>query len=142
MLRAWSKKGIAMTSSIRSASIGFLACFLALAAVSTAHAHNNLTGSWVARLPGGAVSSYTFGPGVVHADDSIHGRFQHTFVDDRGVQHTVQGGYILVPTIANRGRLTLRFDDGLIVKDVEHGGANFLQLRHVGLNRNITYFRQ
>jgi hypothetical protein len=131
-----------MTTAIRSAAAGFLACVLCLAAVSTAHAHNPLVGNWAARLPGGAVSYYTFQVGAVHPDDSIQGRFQHTFMDDRGVQHTLHGTYVLVTTIGNRGRLTLLFDDGLKVKDVEHGGNNVLQLRHVGMNRNITYFRQ
>jgi len=63
-------------------------------------------------------------------------------VDDHGVEHTLNGTYVLVPTIGNRGRLRLQFDDGLRIRDVEHGGNGVLQLRHVGMNRVITYYRQ
>jgi hypothetical protein len=131
-----------MTASIRrSASVGFLACLLSLGVVTTAQA-NPVAGRWVARLPGGAVSSYAFDAGAVSADNSIHGRFTHVYVDDHGVEHTLNGTYVLVPTIGNRGRLRLLFDDGLRIRDVEHAGNGVLQLRHIGLNRIITYYRQ
>ena len=132
-----------MTTSIRrSVSVGFLTCLLSLAVVATAQAHNSVVGKWSAQLPGGATSYYTFFTGAQHPDDSSQGRFEHTYVDEHGVEHTMGGTYVLVHTIANRGRLTLLFDDGLRVKDVEHGNNNVLQLRHVGLNRIITYYRQ
>jgi len=122
--------------------VGFLAVVGALLAVSTASAHNAIEGRWAARLPGGAVSYYQFLPGTVHPDDTIQGRFHHVYLDDRGVERTVHGTYVLLTTIGNRGRLTLFFDDGQRVKDVEHGGGSVLQLRHVGLNRIVTYYRQ
>jgi hypothetical protein len=123
-------------------TFGFLTCLLLLAATSVAQANNPIAGRWGTRLPNGTVSSYLFDPGTVAADNSIRGRFQHTYVDDHGVEHAVNGSYVLVPTIGNRGRLRLHFDDGMTVREVEHGGNDVLQLRHVGLNRVITYYRQ
>jgi hypothetical protein len=111
------------------------------AGVSSAYARAPVEGRWAARLPGGAVSYYHFHGATRHPDDTFQGRFDHVFIDDRGIERTVHGTYLL-STVANRGRLTLLFDDGSRTTDVEHRAEGVLLLRHLGSGQMIAFVRQ
>ncbi len=108
---------------------------------SAAFAHAPVEGRWVARLPGGGISYYQFHAATRHPDDTFQGRFEHVYIDDRGVERTMHGTYLLT-TVANRGRLTLLFDDGSRTTDIEHRGEGVLLLRHIGQGRMIADARQ
>jgi hypothetical protein len=130
-------------SSPRSVAILILAVLLGLA--TTAEASSNpVQGRWTAQLPGGALSYYHFKAGTVEPDGNIQGRFVHMYLDVHGAERLVHGTYVLAPfgPWGKWGKLTLLFDNGLQIKDIEPREPGVLKLHHVGLGHIVTYFRQ
>jgi len=131
-----------MTSS-RSTLLVVLAALSTLATATQAFADNPVQGRWSAQLPGGAVTYYHFRAGTVEPDGTIQGRFEHMYLDEHG-ERVLHGTYVLAPfgPWGRWGKLTLLFDNGLKIKDVEHREPGVLKLHHVGLGRVVTYHRQ
>jgi hypothetical protein len=128
----------------RSALVLSFALVLSLSTASIAHAGNPVQGRWTAQLPGGSLSYYHFKAGVVESDGTTQGRFVHMYLDERSGERLVHGTYVLAPygPWGNWGKLTLLFDDGRQIKDIEHREPGVLKLYHVALGRAVIYHRQ
>ena len=112
----------------------------ALATSSQAHAANSVHGRWVAQSPGGGSSYYHFHAATEWNGSFEKGRFVHVYTHPSGKQVVLHGTYRL-HHFGPRGKLHLFFDNGMHLKDVEHSGRGWLQLRHVGSGLIMTYTR-
>jgi len=129
--------------ALRSVAIIALVSLSALAAIPEARA-NPVQGRWTAQLPSGGLSYYHFKGGTTEPDGTIQGRFEHLYLDERGAQKLVHGTYTLAPfgPWGKWGKLTLMFDNGLRIKDIEHREPGVLKLHHFALGHAVTYYRQ
>ena len=111
-----------------------------LGTTGAATAANPVRGRWVAAAPGGGTSYYDFHPATERNGIFDKGRFTHVYTDAFGREVTLHGSYRL-HHLGAHGKLNLFFDNGMHLKDVEHSGKGWLQLRHVGSGLVLTYSR-